>query len=112
MRAHDCEAYRVEGASDHVHLAVRLGRSVTVSKLVEELKTSSSKWLKARFDGMSEFAWQRGYGVFSVGVSQVDDLLAYVDGQADYHKLVSFKDEYQQLLEQCGIAFDERYVFD
>src|SRR5689334_10141737 len=63
----ECECYRVGGTADHVHLAVRLARTVTIADLIEELKTSSSKWLKTQSAELASFAWQRGYGSFSVG---------------------------------------------
>jgi putative transposase len=63
-----CEAYRVGGMADHVHLAIRLSRTVAISELVEELKTSSSRWLKVQALELSGFCWQRGYACFSGGV--------------------------------------------
>src|SRR5450756_2985195 len=67
----DCEAYRVGGVADHVHLAIRLSRTVTIADLVEALKTSSSKWVKTQSPDLAAFSWQRGYGCFSVGPSAV-----------------------------------------
>src|SRR5271154_581023 len=61
-----CECYRVGGVADHVHLAIRLSRTLTIADLVENLKTSSSKWLKAQSPLFNTFSWQRGYGCFSV----------------------------------------------
>src|SRR5436190_21751831 len=66
-RTAGCEAYRVGGVEDHVHMAVRLSRTITIAKLVETLKTSSSKSIKDDWPSLGNFAWQRGYGVFSVG---------------------------------------------
>ena len=65
-RTVDCECFRVGGVADHVHLAVKLARTVTTAKLVEILKTSSAKWLKTQSLELSGFAWQRGYAAFSV----------------------------------------------
>src|SRR6187399_3017652 len=62
-----CEAYRVGGVADHVHLAIRLSRTITIADLVETLKTSSSKWMKTQSSDLAAFAWRRGYGCFSVG---------------------------------------------
>jgi putative transposase len=61
----NCECYRVGGVADHVHLAIRLSRTTTIAALVEELKTSSSKWLKTQSPALANFAWQNGYGAFS-----------------------------------------------
>jgi len=70
----NCECYRVGGVADHVHLAIRLTRTITTAKLIEELKISSSKWLKSQSPSLAQFAWQRGYGAFSVGPSDLDAL--------------------------------------
>ena len=76
-----CETYRVGGTADHVHLAVRLCRTVTIAELVEELKTSSSKWLKMQRPGLHRFSWQRGYGAFSVNTNELEPLIAYIANQ-------------------------------
>lgn len=68
-----CESFRVGGVADHVHLAIRMSRTITIADLIETLKTSSSKWVKTQSDSLSAFAWQRGYGCFSVGPSDLDE---------------------------------------
>jgi len=108
----DCECYRVGGVNDHVHLAVRLARTVTAAKLVEELKTASSKWLKTQSPALAGFAWQRGYGAFSVSHSGLDALKHYIDSQEEHHRTKTFEDEYRVFLEKYGIEFDERYLWD
>jgi len=80
-----CECYRASGVADHVHLAVRLSRTTATSKLVEELKTSSSKWLKTQSPVLAKFAWQRGYGAFSVGPTDLPALIQYIDTQETHH---------------------------
>lgn len=108
----DCECFRVGGVADHVHLAIRLARTVATANLIEELKTSSSKWLKSQSPALAGFAWQRGYGAFSVGPSDLDALLHYVDNQEEHHRTRTFQEEYRAFLKKYGIAFDERYVWD
>ncbi len=108
----DCECFRVGGVADHVHLAVRLSRTITMAQLIEELKTSSSKWLKTQSPALAAFAWQRGYGAFSVGPSDLNALLHYIDTQEDQHKTRTFQDEYRAFLKKYGIEYDERYVWD
>lgn len=107
-----CECPRVGGVEDHVHLAIRFSRTTTIANLVEELKTSSSKWLKTQSGDLGGFAWQRGYGVFSVGPSDLDALLAYIDRQEEHHRTRTFQDKYRTLLTKYGVAFDARYVWD
>jgi REP element-mobilizing transposase RayT len=104
-----CECYRVGGMPDHVHLAVRLSRTATIAKLVEEIKTTSSKWLKSR---SPHFAWQRGYGAFSVAVGDLEALIAYIDDQDKHHCRHTFQDELRTLLATFGIEYDERYIWD
>jgi putative transposase len=107
-----CGCYRVGGVVDHVHLAVALSRTITVATLVETVKTSSSKWLKTQSPAMVGFAWQRGYGAFSVGPSDRDALCSYIDNQEAHHRTRSFQDEYRTFLAQYGVTYDERYVWD
>ena len=108
----DCEAYRVGGVADHVHLAIRLSRSITIAKLVETLKTASSKWLKTESPALSAFSWQRGYGCFSVGPSDLEALKDYIDSQEEHHKTRTFQDEFRMFLKKYGVECDEAYVWD
>lgn len=108
----ECECFRVGGVADHVHLAVRLSRTITMAQLIEELKTSSSKWLKTQSPALASFTWQRGYGAFSVGPSDLNALLHYIDTQEEHHKTRTFQDEYRAFLKKYGIEYDERYVWD
>ena len=107
-----CDAYRVGGVADHVHLAIRLSRTITIADLVETLKTSSSKWLKTQSPGLDEFSWQRGYGCFSVGPSDLDALCAYIDHQEEHHKTRTFQDEFRMFLEKYGVKYEEAYVWN
>jgi REP element-mobilizing transposase RayT len=107
-----CECYRAGGVADHVHLGLRLARTLTVAGLIEELKTSSSKWLKSQHDSLKTFAWQRGYGAFSVGPSALPAVVKYIDDQEEHHRTRTFQEEYRALLTKYGIEFDERYLWD
>jgi REP element-mobilizing transposase RayT len=107
-----CECFRVGGMSDHVHLAISLSRTVTIAKLVETLKTSSAKWLKAETSCSAAFAWQRGYGVFSVSPRQLPKLVEYIDRQEEHHGKKTFKEEFREFCDRYGVKYDERYVWD
>ncbi len=107
-----CESYRVGGVADHVHLAIRLSRTITIADLVETLKTSSSKWMKTQAPGLAVFSWQRGYGCFSVGPSDLDALCAYIDSQEEHHKTRTFQDEFRMFLKKYGVEYEEAYVWD
>lgn len=108
----DCEAYRVGGVADHVHLALRLSRTITIADLVETLKTSSSKWVKRQSRGLAGFAWQRGYGCFSVSPKDIPVLCDYIETQDERHKTRTFQDEFREFLTKYGVTFDEAYVWD
>ncbi len=104
-----CERYRVGGVVDHVHLAMRLARTETLAKIVEELKMSSSKWMKTH---VPAFSWQRGYGAFSVGPGDLNALIAYIDEQETHHRKHSFQDELRAFLTKYGVEFDEAHLWD
>lgn len=108
----DCECYRVGGVEDHVHLAIRLSRSISVSKLISTLKTASSQWLKIQAPELANFSWQSGYGVFSVSPSDLELLQSYIDRQEEHHQKKTFQDEFRAFLTKYEIAYDERYVWD
>jgi REP element-mobilizing transposase RayT len=107
-----CECYCVGGIADHVHLAIRLSRIETIAHLIEELKTSSSKWLKTQSPLLSQFSWQHGYGAFSVGPSDLEALRTYINGQEEHHRKCTFQEEYRAFLQKYGVDYDERYVWD
>jgi putative transposase len=106
----DCELYRVGGMADHVHLAVRLSRTLSVADLVKEVKTAPSKWAKTQDAALQPFVWLQGDGAFSVGMSQKNPLFHYNDAQEEHHRTHTFQDEYRTLLKN-NIDDDERYVW-
>lgn len=100
----------INSVADHVHVLCRLSKNLTACKLVEEVKTSSSKWMKKQ--GTADFAWQNGYGVFSVSQSNGDTVREYIKAQAGHHKKRDFKYEFREFCKRYNIAMDERYVWD
>ena len=106
------EAFRVGGTFDHVHIACTLPRTLTMAKLVEEIKKPSSIWMKKQDGGSSHFSWQAGYGIFSLGQSQLQSLLQYIDNQEEHHRRRSFQEELKELLEKYGVEYDETYLWD
>jgi REP element-mobilizing transposase RayT len=108
----DCQPLIVGGVEDHVHFLCALSRTCTVAEMVKEVKRGSSLWVKTKSPHLSEFAWQNGYGAFSIGASQVGSVRQYIGGQAEHHKRISFQDEFRTLLKRYEIEFDERYVWD
>jgi len=102
----------INGTVDHVHILFALGRVITIADLVEKIKTGSSKWIKTKGREFRTFHWQKGYGAFSIGQSNVTLLKRYILGQKQHHQRVTFKDEYRKFLAAYGIDYDERYVWD
>ena len=88
-----CPAPKIGGTDDHVHIACSLGRTVTIAHLVEQLKTSTSKWIKTKGGGLGRFAWQNGYGAFSIGQSQLTRVKAYIGRQREHHRRKTFQEE-------------------
>ena len=103
---------RVGGVADHVHIALYLGRAESVSRVVERLKISSSKWIKTKGPEFSRFGWQRGYAAFSVGLADRAALVKYIDSQDAHHQRRDFQAEMRAMFEKYGVAFDERFVWD
>lgn len=105
-----CPVIIVGGMSDHVHLLFCMNRKKSVSDIVKELKANTTIWYKKRIG--CNFAWQRGYAVFSVSQSQVENVLKYIENQEVHHKKQTFKEEYRAFLKGYKINFDETYVWD
>jgi len=100
IRNADCECYRAAVVADHVHLAIRLSRTITIADLVEQLKTLSSKWLKTQSRALAAFAWQRGHASFPVGPADVESLNTYIDRQEEHHRNRTFQDEFRMFLKK------------
>ena len=100
------------GWVDHVHIVCGLSRTVTIAKLVEDIKTETSKWAKKNPRGSRAFSWQAGYGAFSISQSNLDRVLAYVEQQEKHHRKRSYQDEFRELCRKHKIEIDERYVWD
>ncbi len=99
------------GVADHVHILFALSRTISQAGLVEEVKKSSSKWMKSE-GGVRGFTWQAGYGMFSIGESQADTVIRYIQDQENHHRKVTFQEEFRKFLDRYRIAYDERYVWD
>ncbi len=107
----ECAPLCVGGVEDHVHILARLGRTITQAEWIKELKRASTVWLKSQ-PTVSEFSWQSGYGCFSVSVSNIDAVSAYIIQQEEHHKKLSFQGEFRALLRKHGETWDEKYLWD
>ncbi|MGA2175033.1 MAG: IS200/IS605 family transposase [Verrucomicrobiota bacterium] len=108
----DCQPIIVGGVEDHVHILSALSRTCQAAGMVKEVKRGSSLWIKTKSADLRDFAWQNGYGIFSIGFSQIEAVRRYIAEQENHHRKVSFQEEFRQLLKRYEIEFDERYVWD
>jgi len=106
----DSYVYCIGGTKDHIHIACTLPRTINQSDFLKKLKATSSQWMKEQ--GVKSFFWQKGYGAFSIGQSQLFQLMSYINNQEEHHKKFSFQEEYRELLNKYGIDYDEPYVWD
>ena len=102
----------IDGTADHVQILFSLARVITIADLVEEVKTNTSKWIKTKGREFRNFHWQKGYGAFSIGQSNVSKLRRYIRNQKQHHRRITFQGEYRKFLAAYGIDYDERYVWD
>jgi REP element-mobilizing transposase RayT len=110
--SHGSYVYKIGGVEDHLHILLSLPRTLSTSDLLEEIKKTSSKWVKTKEQKYHCFSWQKGYGSFSVSMSQRPIIENYIENQKEHHKKQSFQDEYRAFLRLNNIPYDERYVWD
>ena len=108
----DCNPIIVGGYKDHVHILCQFSRKLALMKLIEELKSHSSKWIKVTGKSYAKFYWQRGYGAFSVNPTEIEIVKQYISHQHQHHQTKSFKNELRAFLNKYHMEFDERYVWD
>ena len=106
-----CQTLQVGGVANHIHAVCFLSRNENVAHLVEEMKRNSSRWIKTLSPKYKNFAWQGGYGVFSISQSVVDKTIRYVQNQKLHHAKKTFQTEYIQFLKLYNVEYDEKYVF-
>ena len=107
-----CQSIKVGGYTDHVHILCMLSKKIALMKLVEEVKSHSSKWIKTKGDAYQNFYWQDGYGAFSVNPSETDTVIQDIANQHEHHRKKTFQEEYRAFLKKYHVEYDERYVWD
>lgn len=110
-RENDMKALAVGGVSDHLHALVSLPATLSVAKAIQLIKGGSSKWIHDQFPRHRTFAWQEGYGAFSVSASQIEAVTAYIHNQREHHRKKTFQEEFLEFLDRHGVEYDPRYVF-
>jgi REP-associated tyrosine transposase len=108
-RKNGFKALMVGGTENHVHILLSLPATLPLAKAMQLVKGASSHWMNEKFK--TEFAWQEGYGAFTLGVSQKSDTIAYIKGQAEHHRTRNFEDEFLAFLKKNGVAYDPNHVW-
>lgn len=102
----------INSMPDHIHIFISMKPSISVSDLVRDIKSASSKFLRQQPGCSNSFNWQNGYGAFTYAHSQTNRVISYIRNQEAHHKKKTFREEYIQFLSRYKIDFDDRYVFD
>ncbi len=110
-RENKMKALAIGGVEDHAHALLSLPSTLSIAQAIQLVKGGSSKWVSDTFEDLRDFAWQEGYGAFSVSISRVEDTISYIRNQREHHKKQTFKEEFVAILKRHGIKFDERYLW-
>jgi putative transposase len=101
----------INGVEDHVHVFFGMRPNQSLSDLLQDVKSNSSKWINENNFVMGRFEWQSGFGAFSYGKSKISRVIDYIKSQEEHHKKTTFLDEYRLILKRFGVEYDERYIF-
>jgi putative transposase len=104
-------ALQVGGTADHIHMLVLAPAVLSPSQITQFIKGDSSKWVHDQFRELRKFAWQDGYGAFTVSKSNLPDVIRYIQNQREHHRRKTFQEEYLELLHKHGIQYDARYIW-
>lgn len=110
-RHHKMIALQIGGFDDHIHALIGAPATIAPSQIAQYLKGDSSKWIHETFQELRDFAWQEGYGAFTVNQSLLDAVIEYIQKQREHHQQQTFQEEYLRFLQKHGINYDERYVW-
>jgi len=111
LRADDAALVAACGMPDHIHLLVRVPAKRALADLVRAFKSKSSGWIHENYPKLEKFAWQRGYGAFSVSQSDLPKVSAYLARQTEHHRRRDFREEFVEFLKRHDIGYDERYLW-
>ncbi len=107
MKNKKCNLHIINGMPDHVHLLVGVPLTVTVSDLVQQIKVSSTRWMRNQGLQLGDFAWQEGFGAFTVGYSNFENVKSYIANQKEHHRTKTFEEEYLEFLRMLDISYDK-----
>ena len=105
--------YLINGTDDHIHILSTLPRTISLAKYIEEIKRNSSRWIKTKDANWQceKFAWQNGYGAFSVSGSRKKAVMEYIANQQEHHRTITFQEEYVAFLKKYNVDYDEKYLW-
>jgi len=112
LRGNKCAILSAGGMPDHVHMLVSMSREMSAADLAKLVKANSSRWIHDTFPRMDYFAWQIGYGAFSVSYSQIGVVKAYLAKQEEHHRKKTFQNEFRAFLRAHELTWDEGYIWD
>jgi putative transposase len=104
-------ALAINRVADHVHILAKLRQDKALADLIRDFKSNASHWMHHIFPEQKDFAWQSGYGAFTVSASQVAEVIRYIANQEQHHQKRSFRDEFTAFLQANEINFDEKYLW-
>lgn len=110
-RAHKMTALRAGGMDDHAHVLVMAPPTIAPSQIAQSIKGDSSKWMHETFPSLADFAWQEGYGAFTVSKSALPIVVEYIKNQPEHHRQRTFQEEYLEFLQRHNVEYDERYLW-
>ena len=103
---------QIGGVEDHIHILLGAPATMSPAKAAQLIKGGSSAWIHTKFPKLQNFAWQDGYGAFTVSKSAIPDVTTYIQNQREHHKRQSYKEEFLTLLHRHEIEYEERYLWD
>lgn len=112
LKKYESPAIVINSVPDHVHILFRLSKNYALAKVIEEVKKSSSGWVKEQEAGHANFAWQSGYGAFSVSSSVLEKVKKYILNQKQHHKQITYQQEIEEFIKQYDIIeYDKEYFW-
>ena len=103
---------RINGVENHIHMLLNIQPNIALSDLMRDVKANSTKWINDQGFCKHSFRWQEGFGAFTYSISQIDNVINYIDNQEERHKKKTFKSEYLSLLKNFEVEYKEEYLFD
>ena len=112
VRSHKAKVYAIYCNPDHIHILISINPNISISELVNKIKSNSSKWINEVIQPRKKFNWQAGYGAFSYAQSALKNVIRYIENQEEHHRKTTFKSEYEGLLDQFEVAYAPEYLFE